>query len=299
VRCFFDLRLRSFPMTELRQRMLDDLQLRNFSPHTQSAYISAVARFARHFGVSPERLGPEEVRQYLLLMVHQRRVAWSTYNITLCALRFFYQTTLGRTGLLDGIPCPKEPKRLPVVLSREEVTTFLAAAPRLKSRTMLTMAYAAGLRVSEIVSPRSGRHRQPADADPHPPGQGPEGPQRHALAQAAGTAPDLLATRTARRFLFPSQTEKPLSTGQVMLTCRRTRRRSGLKKDVTVHTLRHSFATHLLEAGVDLRTIQVLLGHRSFKTTALYTAVSTERIASIASPFDALATIAVPPHDRS
>lgn len=106
-------------MTELRQRMLDDLRLRNFSPHTQSAYISAVARFARHFGASPERLGPEEARQYLLLMVRQRHVAWSTYNITLCALRFFYQSTLGRAGLLDGIPCPKEPKRLPVVLSRE------------------------------------------------------------------------------------------------------------------------------------------------------------------------------------
>ena len=184
-------------MTELRQRMLDDLRLRNFSPHTQSAYISAVARFAQHFGASPERLGPEEVRQYLLHMVHQRRVAWSTYNVTLCALRFFYQTTLGRTGLLDGIPCPKEPKRLPVVLSREEVATFLAAAPRLKSRTMLTMAYAAGLRVSEIVALEVGdidnqrmliRIRQ---------AKGLQGPQRHALAQAAGTAPDLLATRTA------------------------------------------------------------------------------------------------------
>jgi site-specific recombinase XerD len=285
-------------MTELRQRMLDDLQLRNFSPHTQSAYLSAVARFARHFGVSPERLGPEEVRQYLLLMVHQRHVAWSTYNITLCALRFFYQTTLGRAGLLDGIPCPKEPKRLPVVLSREEVAIFLAAAPRLKSRTMLTMAYAAGLRVSEIVALEVG------DIDN----------QRMLIRirQAKGLkdrnvmlSPKLLELlRTywrrerPRRFLFPSQTEKPLSTGQVMLTCRRTRRRSGLNKDVTVHTLRHSFATHLLEAGVDLRTIQVLLGHRNLKTTAIYTAVSTERIASIASPFDALATIAVPPHDR-
>jgi integrase/recombinase XerD len=286
-------------MTELRQRMLDDLQLRNLSPHTQSAYISAVARFARHFGTSPERLGPEEVRQYLLLMVYQRRVAWSTYNITLCALRFFYQTTLGRTGLLDGIPCPKEPKRLPIVLSREEVAIFLAAAPRLKSRTMLTMAYAAGLRVSEIVALEVG------DIDN----------QRMLIRirQAKGLkdrnvmlSPKLLELlRTywrrerPRRFLFPSQTEKPLSTGQVMLTCRRTRRRSGLNKDVTVHTLRHSFATHLLEAGVDLRTIQVLLGHRNLKTTAIYTAVSTERIASIASPFDALATIAPPPHDPS
>jgi integrase/recombinase XerD len=127
-------------MTELRQRMLDDLQLRNFSPHTQIAYVSAVARFARHFGVSPERLGPEEVRRYLLYLVHERRAAWSTYNVTLCALRFLYQTTLGRSGLLDGIPCPKEPKRLPVVLSRAEAAQFLTAAPNLRTRAMLTIS---------------------------------------------------------------------------------------------------------------------------------------------------------------
>ena len=103
----------------------------------------------------PIELGPEEVRQYLLYLVKEKHAGWSTYNVALCRLRFFYQTTLGRTALLDGIPCPKEPKRLPVVLSRDEVTQFLAAAPRFKSRVMLTLAYAAGLRVSEIVAWRS------------------------------------------------------------------------------------------------------------------------------------------------
>ncbi len=281
-------------MTRLRERMLDDLRLRNFSPHTQSAYVAAVARFAKHFSASPERLGPEEVRQYLLHLVHERRVAWSTYNVHLCALRFFYQTTLGRSGLLDGIPCPKEPLRLPVVLSRDEVAQFLNAATPLKSRMMLTMAYAAGLRVSEIVALKL------ADVDS----------RRMVLRieQAKGRkdryvmlSPKLLEllrvywrTERPRHYLFPGQSATPLSTGQLMRICRQTFHRSGLKKTVTVHSLRHSFATHLLEAGVDVRTIQVLLGHRSLKTTALYTAVSIGRIISVASPFDALAKIAVP-----
>jgi len=283
-------------MTALRTRFLGDLQLKNYSPHTQAAYVSAVARFARHFGTSPERLGPEQVRQYLLYLVNERHVGWSTYNIALCALRFLYQTTLSRPALLDGIPCPKEPKRLPVVLSREEVAQFLAAAPRLKTRVMLTVAYAAGLRVSEIVA------LQVDDIDS----------QRMVIhiRQAKGLkdryvmlSPKLLellrtywkqARPRPQRYLFPSQTDKPLVTQRVILSCRRTLRRSGLKKHVTVHTLRHSFATHLLEAGVDLRTIQVLLGHRNLKTTALYTAVSIERITSVTSPFDALAAIEIP-----
>lgn len=286
-------------MTQLRERMLDDLRLRNCSPHTQRAYVAAVARFAKHFNASPARLGAEHVRQFLLHLVRERRAAWSTYNVHLCALRFLYQTTLGRRGLLDGVPCPKEPKRLPVVLSRAEVATFLAAAPRLKSQAMLATAYAAGLRVSEITALEVG------DVDS----------QRMVLRirQAKGLqdrnvmlSPKLLELlRTywrgeqPRRFLFPGQTEQPLTTSAVMHACRQARRRSGLKKNVTVHALRHSFATHLLEAGVDVRTIQTLLGHRNLKTTALYTAVSTERIASITSPFDALTMIAAPPDDQS
>lgn len=279
-------------MTRLRQRMLDDLQLRNFSPCTQKAYLGAVSQFARHFRKSPEELGAEEVREYLLHLVHERRVAWSTYNISLCALRFLYQTTLGRPGHLDGIPCPKEPKRLPVVLSREEVSQFLAAAGRLKTRTMLTMAYAAGLRVSEIVA------LEVNDIDSHR--------MLIRVRQAKGLkdrnvmlSPQLLELlRTywrrerPQQYLFPNQSGKPLMPCRLIYACQRTLRRSRLKKRVTVHTLRHSFATHLLEAGVDLRTIQVLLGHRNLKTTAIYTAVSVERIASVTSPYDALAKLA-------
>lgn len=283
-------------MTVLRRRLIEDLQLKGFSPHTQLAYVQAVARFARHFKASPDKLGPEEVRQYLLYLVNERHVAWSTYNVTLCALRFFYQTTLGRTALLEGIPCPKEPKRLPVVLSREEVTRFLAAAAHFKSRVMLTLAYAAGLRVSEIVALEIG------DIDS----------QRMVIhvRQAKGLkdryvmlSPKLLELlrtywkRTQprpRSHLFTGRTGKPLATRTVIIICQRTLRRSGLNKHITMHTLRHSFATHLIEAGVDLRTIQVLLGHRNLKTTAIYTAVSLERVTSLASPLDALAPIKAP-----
>ena len=258
-----DLSFGVYLVTVLRQRLIDDLQLRGFSPRTQQAYVQAVARYARHFKASPDKLGPEEVRRYLLYLVNERHVAWSTYNVTLCALRFFYQTTLGRTALLDGIPCPREPKRLPVVLSREEVSRFLAAAGRIKSRVMLTLAYAAGLRVSEIVALQVG------DIDS----------QRMVIRvrQAKGLkdryvmlSPKLLELlrtywkQTRPRphsHLFTGPTGKPLAIRTVIVICQRTLRRSGLKKHVTVHTLRHTFATHLLEGGVDLRTIQVLLGH--------------------------------------
>ena len=276
-------------MTALRQRLIDDLQLRGFSPQTQLAYVQAVARFARTSRPRPISSGRRKSGRYLLYLVNERHAAWSTYNVTLCALRFFYQTTLGRTALLEGIPCPKQPKRLPVVLSREEVTRFLDAAVHFKSRVMLTLAYAAGLRVSEIVALRVD------DIDS----------QRMVIRvrQAKGhkdryvmLSPKLLELlrtywkRTRPRpqaYLFTGPTGKPLTIRTVIVICQRTLRRSGLAKRVTVHTLRHSFATHLLEAGVDLRTIQVMLGHRNLKTTAIYTAVSIERVTSVASPLDA------------
>lgn len=277
-------------MTPLRDRMMGDMQLRNFSPHTQKAYVQSVAQFARHFGVSPDRLGPEQVREYLLDLVKRQRASWSKYNITLCALRFFYQVTLGRAGLLQGIPCPKEQKRLPVVLSRAEVAQFLKAANRLKSRVLLTTAYATGLRVSELVALRV------EDIDSRRMvirvRQGKGRKDRYVM-----LSPKLLEllrkywkAARPRGWLFPGRAGKPLQARQVHLACRRTQRRSGITKRVTIHTLRHSFATHLLEAGVDIRTIQVLLGHRSIKTTALYTFVSMKRVTTVQSPLDLLDT---------
>jgi site-specific recombinase XerD len=276
-------------MTVLRQRFQGDLQLKGFSPHTQKAYISAVAKFAEHFHQSPDQLNSEHVREYLLYLVNERRVAWTTYNIALCALRFLYRKTLGQARLLEGIPCPKGPQRLPVVLSRAEVAQFLPAAKWLPARTMLTTAYAAGLRVSEIVNLRA------ADIDSQRmvirvrQGKG----RKDRYVMLSPTLLELLRSYwkqyRPREFLFPARSGGQRHIVSVARLCRTTLRRSGLKKNVTMHTLRHSFATHLLEAGVDIRTIQVLLGHRSLRTTALYTAVSMERIHSLSSPLDALA----------
>jgi site-specific recombinase XerD len=276
-------------MTPLRQRMIEDLKLRNLAPRTIEIYVRRVAAFAAHFGKSPKLLGPTEIRSYLVHLVHETPVSWSHYNQTVAALRFLYQVTLGRDAAMPRIACPKQPKKLPVVLSLEEVTRFFAAVPGVKHRAILMTAYAAGLRISEVVALRIDdidskrmvlRIRQ---------GKGRK--DRYVM-----LSPRLLALlreywKVARPtpWLFPGQVPgQPLVAGAVRRICARASRAAGLGKHVTVHTLRHSFATHLLEAGTDLRTIQVLLGHRNLRTTAIYTHVSPMALEATRSPFDRL-----------
>jgi integrase/recombinase XerD len=276
-------------MTPLRRRMIQDMTLRNFAPRTITVYVDCAARFARHFGKSPELLGPDDVRTYLLHMIEQRRQSWAYYNLNLQALRFLYNVTLGRPAVLAHLPCPKRLKRLPVVLSPEELTRFFAAVGRLNHRALLITAYAAGLRVSEVAALRV------EDIDS----------QRMVLRVRQGKgrkdryvmlSPKLLEILRAywkavrpKTWLFPGlDPDRPISAAAVMKACRQARRASGLEKHVTVHALRHSFATHLLEAGTDLRTIQVLLGHDSPRTTAIYTHVSPEAVRATPSPLDRL-----------
>jgi len=279
-------------MTPLRQRMLQDMQMRNLSPHTQQAYLRAVAKLAAHFQTSPDRLQPEQVRSFLVALVG-RRVSFSLFNQTRCALVFFYGVTLGHDYPLDRIACQKQAKRLPVVLSQDEIAQFFAAIDRLKYRALFMAVYAAGLRVSEVVALRA----QDIDS------------QRMVLRICQGKgrkdryvmlSPKLLevlrdyykAFRPTATLFFGRDKGRPLDRGTVLWACQGIARRAGLTKHITVHTLRHSFATHLLEAGVDLRTIQALLGHRSLRTTALYTFVSPERIAATPSPLDLLGAVA-------
>jgi site-specific recombinase XerD len=276
-------------MTPLRRRMIDDMTLRNFTPLTIRVYVLVVARFARYFNSSPEFLGPEDVRRYLLYLVEQRHISLSYYQQTRCALRFFYRVTLGRGDVPESIPPVKKPRVLPVVLSPDEVARFFAAIRNVKHRAILMTAYAAGLRVSEVIQLRV------ADIDS----------QRMVIRVRNGKgqkdryvmlSPRLLKVLRAywkavrpRDILFPGAVpDRPISTGSVRHACQRARQAAGLAKNVTVHTLRHSFATHLLEAGTDLRTIQVLLGHRSFSTTARYVHVATASLASVTSPLDRL-----------
>jgi site-specific recombinase XerD len=269
--------------------MLDDMRLRNFSPHTQRAYVRAVQQFARYFARSPEKISRDEMRQYLIHLIHERKVAWSTYNVARCALRFVYEVTLGQTEVLQGLPCPKEPKRLPVVLSFDEVAKFFDACENENYLTMFQCAYAGGLRVSEVAnlrvcdidSKRMVIHIQ----------QGKGRRDRH-----VPLSPALLETLRSywRRcrpvdWLFPGQLDsRPITTGSLIRHCGHVSDVAGLGKRVTMHGLRHSYATHLLEAGVDLRSIQLLLGHRNIKTTTLYTHVSSQRLASTQSPLDLL-----------
>jgi integrase/recombinase XerD len=277
-------------MTPLRQKMIEDMQLRNFSLHTQRAYVRAARQFAMYFGRSPEALDQNHVREYLIHLVQERGVAWGTYNIHLCALRFLFHVTLERDALLKGIPCPKEARRLPVVLTFEEVTQFFDACENLKQSALFLCAYAGGMRVSEVV------HLRLEDID--------SGRMMIHIRQGKGwrdryvpLSPRLLAVLREYwkeyrppEWLFPGQpADQPLTTGTVMRHFRRVRRLSALGKQATMHSLRHSYATHLLEAGVDLRTIQVLLGHRQIKTTAKYTHVSGKLLQSTPSPLDLLA----------
>jgi site-specific recombinase XerD len=277
--------------------MIEDMKLRNLAPRTIQVYVSRVASFARHFGRSPEVLGREEVRAYLLHLVHDKHVSWSTFNQTVAGLRFLYEVTLGRDGVLVHVACPKQPKKLPVVLSLEEVARLFAAIVGLKHRAILMTAYAAGLRISEVVALRV------EDIDS----------QRMVLRirQAKGRrdryvmlSPRLLALlreywKAARptEWLFPGDIPgRPLTASTVHRVCVQAARDAGLGKHVTVHTLRHSFATHLLEAGTDIRTIQVLLGHRNLKTTAVYTHVSPLAVETTSSPLDRLGPLPGEPH---
>lgn len=279
-------------MTPLRRRMIEDLELRNLAPRTIAVYVQRVAAFARHFGKSPEDLGPPEVRSYLVHLVQEEHVSWSYYNQTVAALRFLYRVTLGREEPLPRIACPKQPKKLPVVLSPEEVVRFFQAVPGLKHRALLMTAYAAGLRISEVVALRV------EDIDSRRMvirvRQGKGRKDRYVM-----LSPRLLEVlraywKAARptHWLFPGQvTGRPLTAGTVHRVCVQASHAAGLGKHVTVHTLRHSFATHLLEAGTDIRTIQLLLGHRELRTTAVYTHVSPAALETTRSPLDRLAPL--------
>jgi site-specific recombinase XerD len=269
--------------------MIEDMALRNFTPQTIESYVACIVRFARYFQSSPEHLGPEEVRAYLVHLVQERRVSLSYYKQIRSALRFLYRVTLGRNDVPDAIPPVKQPRTLPVVLSPDEVARFFGAIRNIKHRALLMTAYAAGLRVSEVT------HLQVTDIDS----------QRMVIHVRQGKgrkdryvmlSPRLLEALRAywkavrpRDFLFPGAVlDRPITTGSIKKVCQRARQAAGLDKCITAHTLRHSFATHLLEAGTDLRTIQVLLGHRSFNTTARYVHVATASLASIRSPLDRL-----------
>jgi integrase/recombinase XerD len=283
-------------MTPLRRRMLEDMQLRNLTPETQRNYIHHVAGFARYFGKSPELLDLEAVRQYQLYLLNERKLSPETINQYISAIQFLYLTTLEMPWTTEYFPRVRRPHKLPVVLSQEEVLAFFDHIPSLKYRAALMIAYGAGLRVSEVVA------LHVADIDSQrmllrvQQGKG----QKDRYAMLSPRLLDVLrryfrAIRPPGDYLFPSwRKEYHLSTASLQLACREAALRAGIRKRVTVHTLRHSFATHLLENGTDIRIIQVLLGHSRIDTTARYAAVSPQVVAATVSPLDAMGQKAKP-----
>ena len=264
-------------MSSLRQRMIEDLTIRNYSPRTIKVYVDRVAKFAQYFGQSPDGLGPAHIREFQLFLVQTNPAYWTQFNQSVCALRFFYRVSLGKTWMIEHIPFPKQPKKLPVVLSCEEVTALIEAVSNLKHRTILMTLYASGARVAEALALQlhdidSGRMLIRVR-------QGKGGKDRYVPLSRTLLEQLRRYWKQYRPFtwLFPgTDLHAPLTVGAVQKICTKAARKAGLSKKVSPHTFRHTFATHHLEAGTDLRTIQVMLGHSSLRTTAVYLHVAAQ-----------------------
>jgi site-specific recombinase XerD len=260
-------------MTELRQRMVEEMKIRRFSPQTQYGYIRSVEKFAQHFGRSPERLGRDEIREFLVYLVSEMGASYGMLSQYVCALRFLYRITLRRPWTPEDIPFPRREKHLPSIPGREEIIRFLGSVPNIKHRAALTTCYAAGLRVSEAValkvedidSSRMLIHVR----------QGKRSKDR--MVPLATKLLELLRTYyqavRPQDWLFPGRYGQHLSARVIQHASLRA-------------WLRHAFATHLLDAGTDLRTIQVLLGHASIRSTTTYAHVSTQLVEAVKSPLD-------------
>lgn len=281
-------------MTDLRKRMLQELERRNYSKNTKRAYLGAIEDFSRHFDRPPDQLGPEQIREYQAYLFRERHLTANTVNQRVGALRFFYIKTLKNNWSLEETPYPRKTLRLPVILSPEEVTRLIQSAATPFHRTILMTLYGTGVRRAELA------HLKITDIDS----------QRMVIHVQGGKgrrdrdvmlSPNLLDAlrqhyrnlrKKPKTWLFPGgkwhTADRPIDTKVVWYACQNAAGRAGLKKKLHPHTLRHCFATHLLEAGADLRTIQVLLGHCDLKETTIYLHLSNRHLSATASPLDAL-----------
>lgn len=277
-------------MTSLRQRMTEDMQVRNLALNTQTCYVQQVSLFARHFDKSPEQLGPEDIRAYQIYLTNERKLATGSVLIAVAALRFLYKVSLKKDWTFeDVIPAPKKPQKLPVIPSPEEVLRFLGSVRSTRNRAILTACYAAGLRISECI------HLKAADIDSQRMviriDQGKGHKDRYVM-----LSPKLLETLRSywkavrpKDWLFEGDIPgQPINRSSVELACQKACQLPGNRKSITPHSLRHAFAVHLLESGTDVRTIQLLLGHRSLATTARYLRIATSKVCSASSPLDLL-----------
>jgi integrase/recombinase XerD len=274
-------------MGKLREQMKGDLELRGLSPHTRDNYLRHVSQFSRHYGRSPRHLGEKEIKEYLLYLLREKKVSTATVNQCYHALKFLYERTLNRMWVMARVPRVRRLKQLPVVLDKEEVESLFSVTENLKHRAILMLIYSSGLRLTEaarlkvtdidskrmLVRIKQGKGRK----------------DRYTI--LSKTALEVLREYWSQyrptEYLFAGRFPgKPLTGRSIQRVLIKAKDLAGIKKPATVHTLRHSFATHLLEAGTDLYHIQLLLGHRTLNTTTIYLHVSRKELARIISPLD-------------
>ena len=277
-------------MAKLRQSMKEDMQIRNLSWHSQDAYLRQVTQFALYFGKSPDQLGPEDIRIYQIYLTNEKKLAPASIHVAIGALRFFYKVTLKKDWSFQEIlPLPKKPQTLPLILSPEEVLHFLPCVYQLNHRVILTSCYAAGLRISEAVrlkAPAIDSQRMVIRVE-----QGKGQKDRYVMlsARLLEILRDYWKATRPKDWLFPGDKPgQPIARNTLEHACMKAHQLSGLSKPVTPHSLRHAFAVHLLETGTDIRTIQLLLGHRSLATTARYLRIATTKVCATSSPLDLL-----------
>ena len=276
-------------MEQLLKRMAEDLGIRGYSPRTIKSYVQATRRFLEWSRKDLQALGMDDVRAYLVYLKQERRLSGSTINQALCGVRFLFLRVLRRSWDREGLRCHKRRRQLPVVLTRAEVQRLLGATSSLRQRALLTTIYSTGLRVSEAVSLAIRDIDSQAGRIHIRNGKG--GQDRYALLspRLVELLREYWRAYRPKVWLFPSQRpDRPIGTRIVQRACRRARDVAGLRKQVTPHTLRHSFATHLLESGVSLPYIQHLLGHRAIASTMIYLKISNEAATAIPSPLDLL-----------
>jgi len=283
--------------------MLEELQRRNYSQQTTKAYIRTVRAFAKHFNRSPEELGPAQIREFQAHLFTERKLSASTVSQQTAALRFLYVKTLRQSHMLEHIPFPKRPRRLPLVLSPEEVTLLIESASNQLYRTILMTLYSTGMRRAELVQLKA------CDIDSQRmmihirQGKGNRDRDVTLSQTLLDNLRDYWRWMRPVTFVFPGivdgrRVDAPISDKIVWHACREAAKRAGIKKPIHPHTLRHSYATHMLERGADLRTIQVLLGHADISDTALYLHLSQRHLKSVANPLDQLPVSSAAPVDN-
>jgi len=276
-------------MTELRRRMIHAMTLRGFSPRTHESYLAAVRGLAKHYRRSPDELSVEEVQAYLVRMATVRKLSSSTCNIAANAFRFLYHVTLGRDAAVFEVPTPKQAQRLPEILSRDEVARLLESPSNPKHRLLLATTYAAGLRVSEVVRLKVGNVDRVRMTLRIEQGKGRKDRVVPLSRRLLKQMEHYWKTESARLWLFPGHRgARAIDVTSAQKVFQLAKLRTGIRKRGGIHSLRHAFATHLIESGADVPTVQRLLGHRSVSSTMRYFHLSEARLGTIRSPLDSL-----------